>query len=178
MSHRAAYLAAAIRLYLDLPGAPPRASRADWAVAATLYDRGVPLDTLAHACASPPSGATSDPPTSPSSPSTPSPTTDASSTTSPPTTSTPDTSTTSPTSISSSSRQTSPHPSAHPATTPLLTAKIPRFLTAANSPHDLDPLAYLRDLFERLPTHPRNAVAQLTPAAWAQDLRATTRAAA
>jgi hypothetical protein len=49
MSERNAYLAAAIRLYLDLPGAPPRASRTDWAVAATLHDRGVSLHTLAHA---------------------------------------------------------------------------------------------------------------------------------
>jgi hypothetical protein len=49
MSDRPAYLAAAIRLYLDLPDAPRRARRADWAVAATLYARAVPLDTLAHA---------------------------------------------------------------------------------------------------------------------------------
>ena len=48
MSDRSDYLAAAIQLYLDLPGAPPRASRADFAVAATLYDRAIPLDTLAH----------------------------------------------------------------------------------------------------------------------------------
>jgi len=49
MSDRTAYLAAAIRLYLDLPGAPPCASRSDWAVATTLYARAVPLRTLAHA---------------------------------------------------------------------------------------------------------------------------------
>ncbi len=49
MSDRAGYLAAALRLYLDLPGAPRRASRNDFAVAATLHSRGVPLDTLAHA---------------------------------------------------------------------------------------------------------------------------------
>jgi hypothetical protein len=49
MSDRSAYLAAAIRLYLDLPGAPQRASRADWAVAATLFARAIPLDSLAHA---------------------------------------------------------------------------------------------------------------------------------
>lgn len=49
MSERSAYLAAAIRLYLDLPAAPPRASRTDWAVAATLHARGVPLHHLAHA---------------------------------------------------------------------------------------------------------------------------------
>lgn len=49
MRERAAYLAAAMRLYLALPGAPPRASRTDWAVAATLHHRGVSLHTLAHA---------------------------------------------------------------------------------------------------------------------------------
>ena len=49
MSERSTYLAAVIRLYLDLPGAPSRPRRADWAVAATLYARGVSLDTLAHA---------------------------------------------------------------------------------------------------------------------------------
>lgn len=48
MSERSHYLQAAIRLYLDLPGAPRRASRNDWAVAATFYACGVPLDTLAH----------------------------------------------------------------------------------------------------------------------------------
>jgi hypothetical protein len=48
MTERRAYLAAAIRLYLQLPGAPRRASRADWAVANTLYRRGVSLETLAH----------------------------------------------------------------------------------------------------------------------------------
>jgi hypothetical protein len=48
MTERRAYLAAAIRLYLQLPGAPRRASRADWAVANTLYQRGVSLETLAH----------------------------------------------------------------------------------------------------------------------------------
>ena len=49
MIDRAGYLAAVIQLYLDLPGAPRRASRNDWAVAATLHARGVSLDTLAHA---------------------------------------------------------------------------------------------------------------------------------
>lgn len=49
MSERTAYLAAAVRLYLDLPGAPDRAHRTDWAVAATLHDHGVSLHTLAHA---------------------------------------------------------------------------------------------------------------------------------
>jgi hypothetical protein len=49
MTDRAGYLAAVIQLYLDLPGSPRRASRNDFAVAATLHARGVPLDTLAHA---------------------------------------------------------------------------------------------------------------------------------
>ncbi|MFW6052245.1 MAG: hypothetical protein ACODAU_13785, partial [Myxococcota bacterium] len=48
MTERRDYLAAAVELYLALPGAPRRASRSDWAIAATLYDRGVPLETLAH----------------------------------------------------------------------------------------------------------------------------------
>lgn len=48
MTDRAAYLAAAIRLYLALPDAPRRATRSDWAIAATLYHRAVPLETLAH----------------------------------------------------------------------------------------------------------------------------------
>lgn len=48
MTERRTYVAAAIRRYLQLPGAPRRASRADWAVANTLYDRGVPMKTLAH----------------------------------------------------------------------------------------------------------------------------------
>lgn len=48
MTDRRAYLAAAIRLYLELPGAPQRASRSDWAAAATLYARGASLETLAH----------------------------------------------------------------------------------------------------------------------------------
>jgi len=48
VSERSTYLAAAIRLYLELPDAPRRASRSDWAVAANLYARAVPLDTLDH----------------------------------------------------------------------------------------------------------------------------------
>ena len=48
MTDRRASLAAAIRLSLHVPGAPRRASRSDWVVAATLYDRAVPLQTLAH----------------------------------------------------------------------------------------------------------------------------------
>ena len=49
MTHRRDYLAAALRLYLDSPGAPEKASRADWAVAATLHQRAIPLEALVHA---------------------------------------------------------------------------------------------------------------------------------
>jgi len=51
-------------------------------------------------------------------------------------------------------------------------------LIASARLHGLDPFAYLRDLFERLPTHPRPALADLTPAAWAQALQPTAQAAA
>lgn len=43
------YLDAALRLYTGQPDTPSAASRADWTVAADLYDRGVDLDLLAHA---------------------------------------------------------------------------------------------------------------------------------
>jgi len=43
------YLAAVIRLYLAQPGAPPRASRGDWAAAQDLRARGVDLADLSHA---------------------------------------------------------------------------------------------------------------------------------
>lgn len=43
------YLAALIRLYLAQPGAPSRASRQDWALAQTLYARGIDLADLTHA---------------------------------------------------------------------------------------------------------------------------------
>lgn len=46
---RRSYLAALIRLYLGQPGAPPRASRQDWALAQTLFARGVSLHDFAHA---------------------------------------------------------------------------------------------------------------------------------
>ncbi len=49
MTDRRPYLVAALRLYLDSPGAPAKASRADWALAATLHQRDIPLDALAHA---------------------------------------------------------------------------------------------------------------------------------
>lgn len=46
--NRRRYLAAVIRLFLDQPGAPPRASRQDWAVAQTLFTRGVSLHDFTH----------------------------------------------------------------------------------------------------------------------------------
>jgi len=46
---RKAYLAAVIKLYLNAPGSPRRASRADWAIAATLYQSQVPIERIAHA---------------------------------------------------------------------------------------------------------------------------------
>ncbi len=46
---RKQYLHAAIELYLQEPGSPLRATRADWAIAATLFRSHVPIDRLAHA---------------------------------------------------------------------------------------------------------------------------------
>ena len=46
---RADYLAEVIRLYLVAPDAPRKARRRDWAIAETLYRRGIPLQTVAHA---------------------------------------------------------------------------------------------------------------------------------
>jgi hypothetical protein len=46
---RRLYLREVLRLYLQAPDTPDRAARADWAVAADLYQRKVPLETLAHA---------------------------------------------------------------------------------------------------------------------------------
>jgi transposase len=51
-------------------------------------------------------------------------------------------------------------------------------LIASARLHDLDPFAYLRDLFERLPTHPTSALAELTPTAWARAQASTLRQAA
>lgn len=47
--NRHGYLAAVMRLFLAQPGAPPRASRNDWAEAQDLYACGVDLADLAHA---------------------------------------------------------------------------------------------------------------------------------
>jgi len=46
---RRGYLHEALRLYLQAPDTPERASRNDWTVAGDLYAHGVPLPTLAHA---------------------------------------------------------------------------------------------------------------------------------
>ncbi len=46
---RTDYLAEVIRLYLRAPDTPRKARRRDWAVAATLYKLGIPLQTVAHA---------------------------------------------------------------------------------------------------------------------------------
>jgi hypothetical protein len=47
--NRRDYLAALLRLYLEQPDTPDVPRRGDWAVAADLYRRGIPLDTFAHA---------------------------------------------------------------------------------------------------------------------------------
>jgi hypothetical protein len=47
--NRLDYLAAVLRIFLAQPGAPHRASRHDWAVAQSLFARGVPLDHFRHA---------------------------------------------------------------------------------------------------------------------------------
>ncbi len=46
---RTEYLAEVIRLYLRAPDTPAKARRRDWAIATTLYQRGIPLQTVAHA---------------------------------------------------------------------------------------------------------------------------------
>jgi transposase len=51
-------------------------------------------------------------------------------------------------------------------------------LVASCRLHDLDPFTYLRDLFERLPTHPTDALAELTPVAWTAARRPSALAPA
>lgn len=46
---RRQYLAEVIRLYLGAEETPSRAARRDWAVAGDLYQKGVPVQHLAHA---------------------------------------------------------------------------------------------------------------------------------
>ena len=44
--------------------------------------------------------------------------------------------------------------------------------------HGVEPFAYLKDILERLPTHPPDAMAELTPKAWAEAQRPVVEAAA
>jgi hypothetical protein len=46
---RQSYLREVIRLYLQAPDTPSRAARSDWAVAADLFARNVPLTAIAQA---------------------------------------------------------------------------------------------------------------------------------
>jgi hypothetical protein len=46
---RRRYLRTVIDLYLDQPGTPATARRADWAVAASFYQQGTALDLVLHA---------------------------------------------------------------------------------------------------------------------------------
>ncbi len=43
---RPSYVARVVRLYLDDPDTPAVPSKADWEIAADLFDRGVPLDAI------------------------------------------------------------------------------------------------------------------------------------
>ena len=44
-------------------------------------------------------------------------------------------------------------------------------LIASCALHGIDPFHYLKDVFSRLPTQPTNALAELTPKAWAATQR-------
>ena len=46
--NRAEYLAEVIRLYLQAPDTPQKASRSDWAIAAHFYSKEIPLENVAH----------------------------------------------------------------------------------------------------------------------------------
>ena len=46
--NRRDYLAELLRLYIEQPDTPDVSRRSDWAVAADLYQRAIPLDTVAH----------------------------------------------------------------------------------------------------------------------------------
>jgi hypothetical protein len=46
---RRSYLRTVIEIYLDQRDTPTTASRSDWAVAATFYQQGLPLQTVIHA---------------------------------------------------------------------------------------------------------------------------------
>jgi hypothetical protein len=43
---RSSYLARVVRLYLDDPDTPAVPSKADWEIAADLFERNVPLETI------------------------------------------------------------------------------------------------------------------------------------
>lgn len=47
--HRQLYLRTIIDLYLAQPDTPAKANRRDWAIATTFYQRGLPLEIVAHA---------------------------------------------------------------------------------------------------------------------------------
>lgn len=47
--NRQLYLRAVLDLYLAQPDTPTQARRRDWAIAATFYQRRLPLETVAHA---------------------------------------------------------------------------------------------------------------------------------
>jgi hypothetical protein len=38
----------------------------------------------------------------------------------------------------------------------------------------IDPFAYIRDVLERISTHPVSRIAELTPRGWAEEARAVT----
>jgi hypothetical protein len=48
-AERRRYLRTVIDLYLEQPQAPAIARRADWAIAASFYQQGIPLDVALHA---------------------------------------------------------------------------------------------------------------------------------
>jgi hypothetical protein len=49
MNRRQLYLRAIVDLYLAQPDTPTKAKRSDWGIAATLYQRRLPLEVIAHA---------------------------------------------------------------------------------------------------------------------------------
>src|ERR1700674_1596362 len=49
MNRRQLYLRAIVDLYLAQPDTPTTAKRSDWGIAATLYQRRLPLEVVAHA---------------------------------------------------------------------------------------------------------------------------------
>jgi hypothetical protein len=46
--NRQLYLRAILDLYLAQPDTPAKAQRADWAIAASFYQRKLPLEIVAH----------------------------------------------------------------------------------------------------------------------------------